>query len=119
MQSKPWIYSGPPYEDAFGHVETGGVAYFAGRPPSDDWSPWTPPILAPVEAPTAVPAEASGETDAGELRQPNKAASADDWRLYADQHGGFEEATGKSPLDPATTRKEIVDHYTAAEGEQS
>ncbi|MFD2421671.1 hypothetical protein [Amycolatopsis pigmentata] len=39
----------------------------------------------------------------------------EDWKAYAAAHGGFEEATGKSPAD--ATRKEIVDHYSDGAGQ--
>ena len=50
-----------------------------------------------------------------ELKQPNKAASAEDWKAFALAHGGFEQETGVSPHQ--ASRKAIVDHYTGSSEE--
>lgn len=108
----------------WGTVRPGDIAYFAGRAPNGDWSPVTAEATPEPDAVTAddaivdeteTAAATADEGSAESLRQPNKAASADDWKAYAIDHGGFEQATGVHPDD--ATRKAIVDHYTDG-GEQ-
>lgn len=94
------------------------------RPPDGNWSEVViPPAVAEPE-PTEQPADEEpdvaedavadeAEAAAAELRQPNKAASADDWKAYAAADGSFQAATGTHPDE--ATRKAIVDHYTAEE----
>lgn len=122
---RAYTYTGPaPVTYTWGVVAPGAIAYFLGRPPDSDWTEYVAPAAVAAEESAdaesgAVPAAEAGSdptTDAALAARPNKAASAEDWRAYADQHGGFQEATGKSPMDPATTRKEIVDHYTGPDG---
>lgn len=108
----------------WGTVNPGEVAVFMHRPPDGNWSevpivPAVDPEPEPVAeevaaADEAEVAEAEGADEAEELRQPNKAASADDWKAYAAVEGSFQAATGTHPDE--ATRKAIVDHYTA-EGE--
>lgn len=105
-----FVYQGSPRDYRFGHVDPGEVAFFEGRPPDEDWVPHVPTVA--EEAPPEV---VDTPDDDVTLKQPNKAASAADWTAYAEAHGGFQATTGKSPADPATTRKEIVDHYTGGD----
>lgn len=96
-----YVYRGEPRDyHTVGHVKDGDVAYF-DRPPDSRWRPYTGNAAPTVDATEQAP------------RQPNKAASAADWQAYAEQHGGFQDATGTIPAD--ATRKAIVDHYTAPE----
>ena len=121
--ARPYVYRGDPRDYHWlGHVEDGAVGYFDGRPPDERWHPYESEV--PVDAvvidelraqqqdeATAGAGQAAGSD--GEPRQPNKAASAEDWKAYAAAHGGFQEATGKHPDD--ATRKAIVDHYTSSD----
>ena len=104
----------------WGTVNPGQVAVFMHRPPDGNWSEVQIPTA--EEPSPAVPMEseedvaevaASDEAElaaTAELRQPNKAASADDWKAYAAAEGSFQAATGTHPDE--ATRKAIVDHYT-------
>lgn len=121
MMAKSYVYRGEPLDDPWlGYVQDGAVAYFEGRPPDGRWHETeTPVVQAPVTEELATEeqvAELEREED-GTLRQPNKAASADDWKSYALAHGGFQESTGVHPDD--ATRKAIVDHYTADQSTES
>lgn len=106
----------------WGTVNPGEVAVFMHRPPDGNWSEVViPPAVAepePAEQPAdeepdvaEVAATDEAEAAAAELRQPNKAASADDWKAYAAVEGSFQAVTGTHPDE--ATRKAIVDHYTA------
>lgn len=94
-------FTGPePAPHAWGMANPGDIAMFAIRPPSTDWTE----VLPELE-----PAEVEPEPE-GDLKQPNKAASAEEWKAYAVAHGGFQEDTGRHPDD--ATRRAIVEHYT-------
>ncbi len=118
-----YVFNGPaPAPYPWGMVNPGEVAVFMHRPPDSNWAEVVPPVVEQepaAETPADEPAAEVAAADeveaaaAGELRQPNKAASADDWKAYAVDHGGFEAVTGVHPDD--ATRKAIVDHYTAEE----
>jgi hypothetical protein len=117
---KPYVFHGPPRDyHHLGRVNDGEVAYFEARPPDDNWTPWEAPEGAEMAEVDPAKVERHEQAVADEearfaaeqeaLKQPNKAASADDWRAFAAAHGGFQEATGVHPDD--ATRKAIVDHY--------
>lgn len=96
----------------WGMVHPGDIAYFTGRAPNGDWAEFA----ATPEPPTsdAAPVEPSASENE-EPKQPNKAASSEDWKAYAAADGSFEAATGMHPDD--ATRKAIVDHYTGGDQE--
>jgi hypothetical protein len=114
-----FVYQGSPRDYPFGHVDPGAVAFFEGRPPDEDWAPHVPAPAADEEPvggehgrdePPSTDVDAGDDQPMGGLRQPNKAASAEDWKAYAAAHGGFQEVTGTHPDD--ATRRAIVEHYT-------
>jgi hypothetical protein len=120
--AQPYVYRGDPRDYHWlGHVEDGAVAYFEHRPPDERWQPHEATVaddaalvdpLRTQQQDEAIAATGQAGTDA-EVKQPNKAASAEDWKAYALAHGGFQDATGTHPDD--ATRKAIVDHYTAGD----
>ena len=83
----------------WGVVHRGDIAYFTGRAPDGDWREFVPTA---VEAEPVVESEERPHVD---LRRPNRAASAADWRAYAKADSEFLD-------DPDTlTRQAIVDRY--------
>lgn len=121
--AQPYVYKGEPRDYHWlGHVVHGAIAFFEGRPPDERWHPHEADV--PADAAVVDPlrtqqqdeaiaaADQTGESG-GDVKQPNKAASAEDWKAYAAAHGGFQDTTGTHPDD--ATRKAIVDHYTAGD----
>jgi hypothetical protein len=120
--AKPFVYRGEPRDYHFlGRVVDGAIAFFEHRPPDERWQPHEADVATDADVVDAARAQqhdaATAAADAAqqagqgdELRQPNKAASAEDWKAYAAAHGGFQDATGVHPDD--ATRKAIVEHYT-------
>src|ERR1700753_124303 len=119
--AKPCGYGGADARDSpslgFSAVP-GDIVYLTGLPPDERFVPHDAPV--PAHAETDERAEHADEqagadwrdpvaAETEDLKQPNKAASAEDWKAYAAAHGGFQEATGVHPDD--ATRKAIVDHY--------
>lgn len=118
MMAKPYVYRGDARDYHWlGHVEDGAIAYFENMPPDTRWTTAdSVPADAPVVDEFRVQRQDEEITTAEkaaaevELRQPNRAAPAEDWKTYAVADGGFQAATGVHPND--ATRKAIVDHYT-------
>lgn len=89
------------------HVEPGDTLYLDGRAPDDRFVV----VEVPAGEQPGVAADYRGPLPDEDPKQPNKAASAEEWKAYALAHGGFEDATGTHPDD--ATRRAIVEHYTA------
>lgn len=104
------VYHGEPrdYPSLGFHADPGDIACFEGRAPDERWSPFEGDAPEDARELPGVPDEAP--------KQPNKAASAAAWCAFAIADGSFQVATGTHP--DAASRKAIVDHYTAADGEQ-
>ena len=97
----------------WGVVQPGDVGFFEHRAPNGDWSPFEPAAAPVPDVDDEEPVDTGADPADGEVRQPNKAASAEDWKAYAAADGSFEVTTGIHPDD--ATRKAIVDHYSGSD----
>src|SRR5207302_4981386 len=81
-----------------GRVTPGDIAYFEHRAPDDRWTPVTgtpsPPAstvdTGKVERHEAAVDEEEARFAEQELKRPNKAAPAAEWKAYAAAEGSFE-----------------------------